>query len=237
MILVSQRWSGMVLLRACLIAVSFAGCARRAATPQPVIVPSVAAAPYRVQAGDVVEVRFRYHPDENQRLQVQADGNLSLNLAHDVEAAGLTTDSLADVIRVRSARYLRDPLVNVVVVSTVARAYIGGEVGNAGFVGLSKPVTVLQAVLERGGFTAGADLENIAVISKGRNDQRTMRRVNVGKLAGDQPVDALLLAADDVVVVPKTGIASANLVVEQWIDGLTPQLLKGVRIPTGSSGR
>jgi len=32
--------------------------------------------------------------------------------------------------------------------------------------------------------------------------------------------------------VPKTGIAAANAWVEQWIDGLTPQMFKSVRFPS-----
>lgn len=235
MILTSNRWSRLGL-GACLVAVLLAGCARRAATPPPPAAAPPEAAPYRVQSGDVIEVQFRFHPDENQKLRVQPDGKLGLNLAHDLEAAGLTTDELSARIRERYSRFLIDPVVHSLVVESVARAYVGGEVAEAGFVTLGKPVTVLQAIVERGGFTAGADLENIAVISKGQHDQRTIRRVNIEKLR-EQAVGTLLLTPDDVVVVPKTGIASANLVVEQWIDGLTPQLLKGVRFPTTGTSK
>lgn len=208
------------------------GCARRAAPPTAVVIPAKPGGPYRIQPGDTVEVRFEYHPNENQKLRVRPDGKLGLGLTGDVQAARLTADELAGLIRLESSRYLREPVVNVVVAETVARAYIGGEVSEAGFVVLSKPLTVFQAVLERGGFTPSSDLKNITVISRGEGDQRTMRRVNVQATPDEQPAEALVLAPDDVVVVPKTGIASANTFVEQWIDGLTPQILKGVRFPT-----
>jgi polysaccharide export outer membrane protein len=185
----------------------------------------------------VVEVRFEYHPNDNQKLRVRPDGKLGLALTGDLEAAGLTADQLAEVIRVQSSRYLRDPVVSVVVAESVARAYVGGEVSEPGFVSLNKPLTVFQAILERGGFTPSSDLTNIAVISRSEGEQPKVRRVNVQAPPDEQPAAALMLAPDEVVVVPKTGIASANTVVEQWIDGLTPQILKGVRFPTtGSSG-
>jgi len=40
----------------------------------------------------------------------------------------------------------------------------------------------------------------------------------------------LMLAPDDVVVVPKTWVATANAWVKSWLDGLTPEVFKSVRI-------
>jgi polysaccharide export outer membrane protein len=234
---VATHGRALLCSQACLIALGLAitGCARRAAPPTAVVVPAAPAGPYRIQPGDQVEVRFAHHPDENQRVRVRPDGSIGLALTGDLEAKGLTADQLAGLVRVQSSRYLRDPVVNVVVTETVARAYVGGEVSEAGFVLLNKPLTVFQAVLERGGFTPSSDPKNIAVISRGEGDQRTIRRVNVQAPPTEQPPEALLLSPDDIVVVPRTGIASANRFVEQWIDGLTPQILKGVRIPTTSN--
>jgi polysaccharide export outer membrane protein len=224
--------AGPVQVCLVLAAAAITGCARRAAPPTTVVIPAKPAGPYRIQPGDTIDVRFEYHPNDNQKLRVRPDGKLGLGLTGDVQAARLTADELASVIRMESSKYLRDPKVSVVVTETVARAYIGGEVSEAGFVALNKPLTVFQAVLERGGFTPSSDMKNITVISRGEGDERIMRRVNVQATPDEQPAEALVLAPDDVVVVPKTGIASANTFVEQWIDGLTPQILKGVRFPT-----
>jgi protein involved in polysaccharide export with SLBB domain len=199
------------------------------------VVPStaLAAGPYRIQPGDLLDVKFAYHTAEDEKLRVRPDGTLALAITGDIEVKGLTIEEASALIRERSSRLLRNPSVSVVVAESVARAYIGGEVSDAGFVALSRPMTVYQAVLERGGFTRGADLQNIAVISPGKtaNEPRHVRRVNVVKNSdGKQPPEALLLAPDDVVVVPKSGIASANQFVDQWIDGMTPQILRGVRV-------
>jgi protein involved in polysaccharide export with SLBB domain len=214
------------------------GCARR--PPAPIVVPTtVAVEPYRLQPGDVLEIRFQYHPTETQRVTVRPDGGVALDVTGDLHAGGLTIEQLEALVREQSARYLRDPVVNVVMMESLARAYIGGEVTNAGFVTLTKPITVLQAILERGGFTTGADIENIVVISRASGDEGegTARRVSIKDMIGGGPAEGGMLAPEDVVYVPKTGIARANAWVEQWIDGLTPQLLKGVRFPTvgGSS--
>jgi protein involved in polysaccharide export with SLBB domain len=211
------------------LALVAAGCARRTpdVAPLPVIVES---GPYRVQPGDMVDVKFLYHAAENQRLPVRADGILALTITGDLEVAGLTVEEIEDLVRDRASRFLRDPVVAVTVAETGARAYVGGEVTNAGFVSLVKPMTALQAILERGGVTPGADLEHVTIISKATGTP-VSREVDLRADAEGGPA-AFLLTPDDVVFVRKTGIASANAWVNSWIDGLTPQVLKSLRFPT-----
>jgi protein involved in polysaccharide export with SLBB domain len=202
------------------------GCARRAAPPPPPVI--LESGPYRIQPGDMVDVKFLYHSNESQRLPVRADGILALGVTGDLDVGGLTVAEVEDLVRARASRWLRDPVVAVTVAETGARAYVGGEVSEAGFVSLAKPMTPLQAILERGGFTPGADLKRVTIISKASGTP-VSRQVDV-RADADAPVT--LLTPDDVVFVPKTGIASANAWVNSWIDGLTPQLLKGLRFPT-----
>lgn len=204
----------------------------RAAAPVVTVPAAVAdAGPYRLHPGDVVEVKFPFHPSETQRVTVRPDGGIALGVTGDIPAEGRTAEEFEALVRERSARYLRDPVVNVAVVESRARVYVGGEVVNAGFVALNKPMTVLQAVLERGGFTAGADLEEVVVLSRVGGDA-VARRIDVARAVRGEPLEHTGLAPDDVVFVPKTGIAAANSWMNRWIDGLTPQLLKGLRFPT-----
>jgi protein involved in polysaccharide export with SLBB domain len=182
-----------------------------------------------VQPGDVLDVKFLYHPNESEKLVVRPDGTLALGITGDLEAAGLTVAELEDLVRARASRYLRDPVVNVTVAESGARAYVGGEVANAGFVSLTKPMDVLQAVLERGGFTEGAKLSEIVVISQS-SGELVVRQVDVEAAADGQPLESVQLGPNDIVFVPKTGIAKANAWVDQYINGLTPDILKNVRV-------
>lgn len=205
------------------------GCARRAPEPPPMPV-IVEMAPYRIQPGDMVDVKFLYHPSENQRLPVRADGVLALTITGDLNVGGMTVEEVEGLVREHASRFLRDPVVAVSVAETGARAYVGGEVANAGFVSLTKPVTPLQAILERGGFTPGADAERVTIISKASGTP-VSREIDLRSDTESGPA-VFVLTPDDVIFVPKTGIASANAWVNSWIDGLTPQLLKGIRFPT-----
>jgi protein involved in polysaccharide export with SLBB domain len=226
-----------ILLSAALLAL--AGCTKSPVpeSPMQMTLQAPDTGPYRVQPGDVLDVKFQYHPTEDQRVTVRADGGLTVGIAGDVMAAGLTGPELEALIRTRAARFLRDPMVTVGVVALAARAYIGGEVANAGFVGLAKPMTVLAAIMERGGFTRAANMEGIYVISPSKDVEGNLdvRQVTFDPDAAPSSAAAVLLSPEDIVVVSRTGIANANLWVEQWIDGLTPEILRGVRFPTVGS--
>jgi polysaccharide export outer membrane protein len=186
--------------------------------------------PYQLHPGDVLDVKFLYHPSETQRLTVRPDGTLPLSITGDLDVNGLTVDESEDLIRARGAKYLRDPVVSVTVVESGARAYVGGEVENPGFVSLAKPMSAVQAILERGGFGRGADMTRVTIISH-VDGQSVVRELNIRRDDEDAPPVLESLSPDDVVFVPKTGIAAANAWLEQWIDGLTPQILKSFRTP------
>lgn len=215
-----------------LAAVLAAGCARR--VPEMPIPPEANnVMPYRVQPGDVIEVRFQYHPNETQKVTIRPDGTLPLGITGDIETSGLTTEELQELIRVRASRFLRDPFVEITVTDVGARAYVGGEVTTSGYVSLNKPMTVLQAIFERGGFKTTANITEVVVISRpqGETGEQLVRVVDVGATVHDgDPLLGALLSPDDVVFVPKTGIAKANSFVSQWIDGLTPEMLKNIRV-------
>jgi polysaccharide export outer membrane protein len=180
--------------------------------------------PYRVHPGDAADIRFKYHPADNTTVTVDTSGRLYLPVTGEFQAAGLTIPELETQIRERSARYLRDPIVSVTVTSSQAKAYIGGEVIDEGFVVLIRPTTVLQAILERGGFTPSADLSEVVLLSH-EAGQPVARQIDLeAEIEGD-PSERTLLAADQIVVVPKTGIAKANQFVDEYVNKMMPDFL------------
>ena len=61
-----------------------------------VVQPTTAPQAYVLQPGDNIEVKFAYVPDLNQNQIIRPDGKISLQLVHDVQAAGLTPSQLQD---------------------------------------------------------------------------------------------------------------------------------------------
>ncbi len=222
------RWSGSnhrrrLLIVACALTLTD-GCGGVKLDPAVVNVSDGLSTPYRVHPGDTLNVKFKYHPLDDTQGSVNTDGHMTLPMTGDMQVGGLTIPETERLIVERASRYLRDPVVNVSIVESQARAYIGGEVVDEGFVSLTRPMTVLQAVLERGGFTTGADLSEVIILSHdaGKPVARTLDLE--AELEGD-PSERSLLAADQIVFVPQTGIAKANQFMDQWINGLTPEIL------------
>jgi len=230
-----SRSQGTSSVRALALAFGLAmlasGCAKRQIPPPPITLPEPVTRAYHVQPGDIVEVKFLYHPTENQRMPIRPDGTLALPITGDLTVTGLTVDELEELIRTASSRKLREPVVSVSVAETAARAYIGGEVTNAGFVQLGKPMDVLQAIFERGGFKFGADMTNVTVVSH-TPGPLPIRHLNLQDVVNGKPIDggSMMLAPDDVVFVDKTWVAKANAWIKSWLDGMTPEIFKSVRI-------
>ena len=218
-------WLLGVSLALVLLAALACGRTRAPAPFEPALV-----GPYQLHPGDVLDVKFLYHPSETQRLTVRPDGTLPLSITGDLDVNGLTVDEAEDLIRARGAKYLRDPVVSLTVVESGARAYVGGEVENPGFVSLAKPMSAIQGILERGGFARGADMTRVTIISHVEG-KSVVRELNLRRDDQEAPPVLESLSPDDVVFVPKTGIAAANAWVEQWVDGLTPQIFKSFRTP------
>ncbi len=177
---------------------------------------------YRLAAGDLIDVRFPYHPEENERVPVRPDGKINLQITGDMTAAGLTVSETESQIRERASRYLKDPVVSVVVAQLAEhKVYVGGDVIRPGFVLYRDGLTPLQAVIERGGFTDTADSDNVLYVSRIGGDVRS-ERLDLAAVAGGDEEESIFLVPDDIIMVPKTWIGQADVFVDQWVRGLLP---------------
>ncbi|MBK9966180.1 MAG: polysaccharide biosynthesis/export family protein [Holophagales bacterium] len=195
-----------------------------AGTPLPVAAGPVALSPeYRLQAGDVLEIKHFYTPELNETLSIRPDGRISLPIAGEVEAAGQTPAGLRDVLSERYARTLRDREVAVVVKEFAGRRiYVGGEVHTPGVIRPPGSITALQAILEAGGAKSSAKLETVVILrNQGTPEPLFMTldlrdRSNRGASRND-----VVLLPSDIVFVPKTSVAH----LAQFIDVYFKQLL------------
>ena len=69
--------------------------------------------PYRLQIEDVIDIRFPFNPELDQRQTVHSDGHITLLLIGRVKAIALTSEALAKILVDRYSRYLKDPAVSV----------------------------------------------------------------------------------------------------------------------------
>ena len=175
--------------------------------------PRVALAP-----GDVVEIKFYYTPRLDETQSVRPDGKIALQLVGEVEVQGKTPAELRDELMKLYAQHLnvvKDPEVTVIVRSFFnRRVFVGGQVMTPGIVEMPGKLTVLEAIIQAGGFNMQeAEVRNVVVI-RHRDDQRYGYSVNLKPALAGEEIEPLFLEPQDIVYVPRTQIAKAN----QWID-------------------
>jgi polysaccharide biosynthesis/export protein PslD len=179
-------------------------------------------AEYRLQPGDLLRVKFLYHPELDLKVPVRPDGGVTLQVAGDVHAAGLTTTQLEKVIKERTSDRLREPEVSVMVAQLGDRkVYVGGEVRTPGFVIFRPGMSPLQAIVDRGGFTDTARIDSVLRLSPAQGDYQGTR-LDLSKPLEDGRTQGVRLAAGDVLYVPRTFIGDVNSFVRLYVRGILP---------------
>jgi polysaccharide export outer membrane protein len=191
---------------------------------------------YRIQPGDQLDIKFFYSPELNEQLPVRPDGRIALQLAEEVQAAGLSPGELAKVLKEIYSRELKKPDVTVIVRSFGnQRVYVDGEVSKPGLIPLTGPTTVLQAIAQAGGFVYTGKSTDVVLIRRGPKNEPVAMMVNMEKVYdGTDLGQDLYLRPFDIVYVPKTAIANANLWIEQYLTRMVPRIGFTYTAPAGS---
>ena len=211
---------------ACVTLAACAGARPPAPPPAARLVgsPVPALAPYVLQVGDLIAIKFYQNPDLNEDVVVRPDGKISLQLIGDVTAAGREPAALAAHLEQAYLRELARPRISVIVREPRAhRVWVGGEVGKPGVVPLSGRLTLFQAIQEAGGLLTTAHRKQIILIRKGPDAHPVGYAIDVRPIAsGEQPDQDVFLQPYDVVFVPMSKIADMDLFVKQYIRDLLP---------------
>ncbi len=180
---------------------------------------------YRLQVGDVLDVRLLLNPDLNEEVTVRPDGRISTALAEGVTAYGRTPEELSAALRREYGRELRSPRVTVEVKSFApTRVYVAGEVNAPGeFVTVGPDLTVVQAVARAGGLRLSADTDRIFILRRGPGDTPQVFAVAYrAAITGSDAGADVHLAPFDVVYVPRTGIYEAYAKFNQYLQQFVP---------------
>jgi polysaccharide export outer membrane protein len=163
---------------------------------------SAAGSTYVIGADDVLLVSVWKEPDLTTTLPVRPDGNISLPLLNDVQAAGLSPMQLATSITEKLKKFVADPRVTVVVTQINSqKVYVTGEVQHTGALQLLPNMTVLQALADAG-FTQFANTKGIYVL-RAENGRQQKIPVNYKRLVRGQAMEQnIILKPGDTIVVP-----------------------------------
>lgn len=179
----------------------------------------------RLAPGDEIEIKFYYTPDLNESLTIRPDGKITLQMVDDVEVKGLTPDELRLELESLYTPYIKEPAVSVIVRTLASQQiFIGGEVRTPGSIPISGNTTLLQAILQAGGFIKmSAKLSNVIVMRQDEGKWYAgafdLRDVVKGKES-----DSFYLKPMDIVYVPRTRIDKVNQWINQYITWMIPRI-------------
>jgi protein involved in polysaccharide export with SLBB domain len=174
---------------------------------------------YVIHPNDELSIKFFYNPELNEDVVVRPDGKISLQLVDEIQASGKTPTQLDKELTELYSVELKRPAITVIMRSFGGQqVFVGGEVGKPQAITLTPEMTPLQAVMNAGGFLDTANQKNVMVIRAGTNNQPQTYAVNLNQIAdGDSPDMRFQLHPGDVVYIPKTGIAKADVWMDQHI--------------------
>jgi len=199
----------MKLLLSIFALVLTAGCASVSTSNlAPELPTEKAVETYTVGIGDQLNINVWKNPELSMTVAVRPDGKISLPLAGDIEAAGVSANDLTTSITNNLKRFIRNPQVTVIVtnagsVDYLLRVRVTGAVNAPLSVAHKDGMTVLDLVLEAGGPTQFASLNNAKLYRRIGGeikvyDIRLGDILNKGKLGTNYK-----LAPSDIVTIPE----------------------------------
>lgn len=195
-----------VKLAALACALSVAGCSVNKLPPLPSTTTQTPQI-YRIGALDQLSVVVWRNPDLTATVQVRPDGRISLPLVENVPAAGRMPDELSRDIELALAKYIREPVVTVIVNNfqgvVTEQIRIVGEAARPQAVPYRQGMTLLDVMIQVGGlteFAAGNDA--VLVRSSESGKQYSVRLKDLVK-GGDISANAEIKPGD-ILIIPQS---------------------------------
>ena len=151
-------------------------------------------------------------------ITIGPDGNIQLPLIANMRAAGLTVPQLTRNVNRTYDRIMRDMRISIFLKEIVGNViFVDGEVVRPGVYNTKGPATVQQAIAMAGGTKATAEPRSVLVVSKAPNGRFLSRLTNLTAMTS---ASDYMLRRNDMVYVPRSTIARANIWVQQNITRL-----------------
>jgi len=160
---------------------------------------------------------------------IRPDGYVSFPVIEDVLAGGKTLPELKKILTQQYQAQVDNLTITLVLQEMKANlVYIMGEVQKPDKYLIDGTTSIAQLIARAGGFRDTAEKSTILVISRDKKRRPWGRLVDMEKVLyrGDMSQD-IILHQYDVVHVPKSAIARANLFIKQYINDMIPNNLIG----------
>ena len=162
---------------------------------------------YIIGPGDSLEMFVWGNPEISRTVVVRPDGKISAPLVEELPATGKTPYQLARDIEKELSRYIRNPLVTVIVSNFVGpydeQIRVVGEAEEPQAVPYREHMTLLDLMIAVGGLTDFA-AGNRAVVVRRINGEQRQFRVRIDDLLRDGDISANVdMLPGDILIIPE----------------------------------
>jgi polysaccharide export outer membrane protein len=157
---------------------------------------------YQLGVEDKVTISVWKEPEFTKTLAIRPDGKITFPLVGDLQAAGRTARQLTDDVAKQLARFIKEPVVTVVVEEiNNYKVFVLGEVATQGALNLRRRTRLLEAIAIAGGMSQYADKSNV-VLLRFDDGKETRTRIDYRKLvSGERPELNVFLKPGDTIIV------------------------------------
>jgi len=200
-------WAAMLrLLWLVLAGVVVAGCASNPYPPAPTKAASQDYN-YHIGPGDTVNIVVWRNPELSMSVPVRPDGKLASPLIEDLPAIGKSPTELARDIEKAVAKFIRDPVVTVIVTQFVGpyseQIRVVGEAAKPQVLPYKQNMTLLDVMIAVGGLTDFADGNGATILRPADGNKQYAVRIKDLIKRGDVSAN-VEMKPGDVLIIPRS---------------------------------
>ncbi len=162
---------------------------------------------YLIGPGDTINIVVWHNPELSMTVPVRPDGKISAPLIEDMPAIGKTTTSLARDIEAALVKYIRDPVVTVVVTNFVGpyseQIRVVGEAAKPQVLPYKQKMTLLDVMIAVGGMTDFANGNKATILRTAEGNKQYSVRISDLIKSGDFSAN-VEMRPGDVLVIPQS---------------------------------
>lgn len=200
-------WSALLrLLSVAIVGVFIAGCASTGYPPAPVKAAS-SDYNYHIGPGDMVNIVVWRNPELSMSVPVRPDGKLAAPLIEDLPAIGKNPTALARDIEQALSKFIRDPVVTVIVTQFVGpyseQIRVVGEAAKPQVLSYKQNMTLLDVMIAVGGMTDFADGNSASILRPADGSKQYGVRIKDLVKRGDVSAN-VEMKPGDVLIIPRS---------------------------------
>lgn len=196
----------LALMTAAAAVLGLAGCASTSGLPPAPVVATASDYKYLVGPGDILNINVWRNPELSLTVPVRPDGKLSTPLVEELVAQGKTSSEIARELEKALGKFVRDPVVTVIVTNFVGpyseQIRVVGEAAKPQFLPYKQKMTLMDVMIAVGGLTEFADGNKATLVRAVEGNKRYSVRVRDLLKGGDISANVEMLPGD-VLIIPQ----------------------------------